>query len=258
MLHGLVIATTFFTWQHSLEIADESPPVVPVDLVTIADKTNIAPQVKVQPKIDAKLDMQTPPLQNLPAPKIEVPPQQKAEVAPPPPDQAPSEPQVKTKPAPAVPQLRPRPPQPEKTKPAKFDVNSVLALLNKQQSQSTASARGKTGPQSHSGVGAESAMTMDLADALLNQIEQCWSPPVGAPNAAALVVEFEVFLNPDGSVARPPQLTGQSGSDSYIRAAAEAARRAIYTCAPYKLPANRYSQWRDITMTFDPRKMMGQ
>lgn len=258
MLHGLVVATTFFSWQHSLEIADQSPPMVPVDLVTITDKTNIAAEVKVQPKLDEKVDMQTPPLQNLPTPKIEMPVQQKAEVAPPPPDQAPSEPQVKMKPAPVVPQVRPKSPEPDEKKPAKFDVNSVLALLNKQQPQSSASARAKTGAETHRGIGAQSAMTMDLQDALLNEIQQCWSPPVGAPNAAELVVSFEVFLNPDGSIARPPQLTGQSGSSSYAAAAAAAARRAIYTCAPYKLPANRYTDWHDITMTFDPRKMMGQ
>jgi len=108
------------------------------------------------------------------------------------------------------------------------------------------------------GIGAQNAMTMDLADALRNEIAQCWSPPVGAPNPAELVVNFELFLNPDGSIARPPQLTGQSGSGAYAAAAAEAARRAIYTCAPYKLPADRYSQWRDITFTFDPRKWMAQ
>jgi hypothetical protein len=77
-----------------------------------------------------------------------------------------------------------------------------------------------------------------------------------------LVVEFELFLKPDGSVAQPPQLSAESqgavGRDSFTRAAAEAGRRAIYTCAPYKLPADRYSQWQDITLTFDPRQMVDQ
>jgi len=40
-----------------------------------------------------------------------------------------------------------------------------------------------------------------------------------------------------------------------MRAAVDAARRAIYTCAPYKLPADKYNVWRDITVDFDPRKM---
>ena len=41
LLHGAIIAATLFTWQHSLEIADLSPPVVPVELVTISNKTNV-------------------------------------------------------------------------------------------------------------------------------------------------------------------------------------------------------------------------
>jgi hypothetical protein len=45
----------------------------------------------------------------------------------------------------------------------------------------------------------------------------------------------------------------------YTRAAAEAASRAIYQCAPYNLPAKRYSEWREINpLRFDPREMMGQ
>ena len=32
-LHLAVIAVTLFTWEHRLDIAQESPPVVPVDLV---------------------------------------------------------------------------------------------------------------------------------------------------------------------------------------------------------------------------------
>ena len=106
------------------------------------------------------------------------------------------------------------------------------------------------------------AMTMDLEDALRNQIAPCWSPPVGAANGAQLIVNFELSLNPDGSVARPPQLDADSAAavagNSYTRAAKDAALRAIYKCAPYKLPADRYDQWREITFHFDPRQMMGQ
>jgi len=43
-----------------------------------------------------------------------------------------------------------------------------------------------------------------------------------------------------------------------MTAAAEAASRAIYQCAPYNLPAKRYSDWRDINLRFDPREMMNQ
>jgi len=104
------------------------------------------------------------------------------------------------------------------------------------------------------------AMTMDLSDALKNMIAQCWSPPAGAPHPERLIPVFRLFLNPDGSVAQPPQLAADSqaaaAGDPFMRAAAEAARRAIYTCAPYKLPADKYNVWRDISVAFDPRKMV--
>lgn len=258
VLHAAVIAATLFTWQHSLQISDESPPVVPVDLVTIGAKTNIAP---VAPKEDFQPKEETP----VTAPKVsESVPQPVQTAAPdvemaPKPEQAPSEPLIKPQPAPIVPKQRPRPTAPEKQQ--KFDVNNILALLNKQQ-PTAGTARGRTGPHAIRGVGAETAMTMDLVDALRNQIAQCWSPPVGAPHPEDLIVAFELFLNPDGSVAQPPQLAAQSraaaATSPFVRAAAEAARRAIYTCAPYKLPADRYGQWRDITLVFDPRKMVGQ
>ncbi|HEY0300140.1 MAG TPA: hypothetical protein VGC36_02335, partial [Rhizomicrobium sp.] len=45
LLHVAVVGVTLFTWQHKLELTDRTPPNVPVDLVTIADKTNITPTV---------------------------------------------------------------------------------------------------------------------------------------------------------------------------------------------------------------------
>ena len=234
-----MIAATLFTWQHRLEIADESPPVVPVDLVTIGEKTNIAP---VAPKEDFKppkeqtavaapqVNAATPPPDEMATPDVEV--------APPPSEQASSEPLLEAAPATPVPKLRPKPPA-RKRKKQKFDVNNILALLEQAAALGARAAECARPDRARgSGIGDRNAMTMDLVDALRNQIAPCWSPPVGAPHPEALIVSFEVFLNPDGSVARPPQLTAQSQAGGpYIRAAAEAGRRAIYTCAPYKLPA---------------------
>jgi outer membrane biosynthesis protein TonB len=258
-LHIGVIAATMFTWAHRLDIADETPPVVPVELVTIGEKTDIAPMVREQPKTPPKEELQTQPEPPQPQPQ----PQDQAEAAPPPPDQAPSEPLIKAPPPPPtiVPKFKPQPAKPEAKK-DKFDINNIMALLDKQKAASNP-AKAKIGARNIRGVAAEDAATMDLVDSLRNQIAQCWSPPVGAPNPDQLVVVFDLFLNSDGSVAQPPQLAADSAaaaaSDPYVRAAAEAARRAIFTCAPYKLPANRYSQWREINpFIFDPRQMAGQ
>jgi hypothetical protein len=174
-----------------------------------------------------------------------------------------AEPEPAPKPPPPRPKVQPTP-QPKAAEPKKedFDVNKVMALLDKREAAQKPASSARVADKTIKGFGPQTAMTMDLQDSLRSQIQQCWNPPVGAPDPRELVVQFDLFLKPDGSVAQPPQLSGESESaaahDSFTRAAAEAARRAIYTCAPYKLPADRYSQWQEITLNFDPRQMMGQ
>src|SRR5215469_12014757 len=51
LLHIAVVGVTLFTWEHRLDIADQSPPVVPVDLVTVGQKTNIEATERPAPKI---------------------------------------------------------------------------------------------------------------------------------------------------------------------------------------------------------------
>jgi len=230
-LHAGIIAVTFFTWAHKLDIIDQASPIVPVDLVTVGDKTNVAPMVKeeLQPIVE---QLTPPPLPvSLQPPKFEV-----------------------------APETKPAPVQMPAPKQEAFDINNIQAMLNKRQAAAPKNAR--VGSRNVKGIGDQSAMTADLRTMLQSEIYRCWSPPVGAPHPENLIVSYELFLNRDGSVAQPPQLTSDSAaavaSDPYMRASAEAARRAIYTCAPYKLPADRYSQWHDVTFVFDPRDMMGQ
>ncbi|MGN6516540.1 MAG: hypothetical protein ACTHLR_11965 [Rhizomicrobium sp.] len=259
LLHGLIIVATLFTFTHKLDLEIQDSPVVPVDLVTIGQKTNLRAMVKEQPKAPPKEEAQ--PAPPTPQPVTPPPPAIQPEAAP---DEAPSEPVIpKPQPTP-VPKLKPKeqPPQPEAKK-KQFDINNIMALLDKKQPVASSAPNAKVGSRNVKGFGAQNAMTADLQDALRSQIAQCWSPPVGAPNASDLIVDFDLLLNQDGSVARPPQLTGDSAAaaatNPYTRAAAEAARRAIFECAPYKLPADRYSQWREINpFHFDPRQMMGQ
>ena len=230
-LHAGIVAVTFFTWSHRLDIVDQSPPVVPVDLVTLADETNVAPMMKKElPPIVEQLT--PPPLPvSLQPPKFEV-----------------------------APEAKPAPVQTPAPSEEAFDINNIQAMLAKR--QAAAAKNVKLGSRNVKGVGDQSAMTADLRAMLQSEIYRCWSPPVGAPHPEKLIVSYELFLNRDGSVAQPPQLTADSAaaaaSDPYMRASAEAARRAIYTCAPYNLPADRYNQWHNVTFVFDPRDMMGQ
>ena len=49
-----------------------------------------------------------------------------------------------------------------------------------------------------------------------------------------------------------------AAGNPFMRAAADAARRAIFVCAPYKLPPDRFADWRDSVVQFDPRDLAGQ
>jgi len=243
LLHAALVGATYFTWARMLDTTPESHA-VPVDLITVTDQTNVAAMAPPPPP--------TPPKIEIPEPTIEVPPPplQSIEPAPEPPM-----PEIKIEEEPKKVEDQPKPP--DKPKP-KQNSQDFAALLNKLTATPKTPPNAKTGPRVVQGIGQANAMTADLADALKSQIYRCWSPPVGAPNAADLVVDFDLTLNNDGTPARATSDALSSGNP-YTRAAAEAARRAIFQCQPYRLPPDRYTQWQEISpLRFDPRQMMNQ
>jgi len=243
LLHAALIGATYFTWSRMLDVTPESHA-VPVDLITVTDQTNVAAMAPPPPP--------TPPKEEIPQPPVEPPPPQLMDVEPAP---EPPMPDIKIKPEPKEVEETPKPPE---EKPKKQPSQDFAALLNKLTATPKTPPNAKVGPRVVQGIGAANAMTADLADALKSQIYQCWSPPVGAPNASDLVVDFDLSLNPDGTPASATSSALSSGNP-YTRAAAEAARRAIFQCQPYRLPQDRYSQWRQISpLRFDPRQMMNQ
>jgi hypothetical protein len=243
LFHGMIIAAALFTFHRNFETPEDSH-VVPVDLVTIADQTNVTAQAPPAPAPE-KMDM--------PQPTIEAPPEPQMQ-------------DVEPAPEPPVPQFdvqKEKPPPVDKPVPTKKqqeeDFNKLLQGLT---TPDKPVKNAKAGPRVIQGIGAGNLMTADLADALKSQIYRCWSPPTGAPDARDLIVDFDLSLNPDGSVGRlqmTPGTAAQAAGNGYTRAAAEAASRAIYQCQPYRLPPDRYNLWREINpLRFDPRQMMEQ
>jgi hypothetical protein len=245
LFHGLIVAATLLTLQRNFKAPQESH-VVPVDLVTVADQTSVAAQAPPTPEPE-KMDRPQPVLEPPPEPQL-----QEVEPAPEPP--IPNFDIAKDKP-------KPKPVEKPVEKPKEKAVN-FNDLLNKLTAPEKPVKTAKTGPRVIPGVGTGNLMTADIADALRGQIYKCWSPPTGAPDPRDVIVDYDLFLNPDGSVGRLQMTPGTAmaaAGNPYTRAAAEAASRAIYTCAPYRLPPDRYSQWREINpLHFDPRQMMGQ
>jgi hypothetical protein len=242
LFHGLIVAAALFTFQRNLSTPEDSH-VVPVDLVTIADKTNVAAQAPPTPPAPEKMDLATP------TPPEPLQPQMQ---------------EVEPAPEPPVPKFdfqkekKPDTDKPVETK--KQQAQDFDSLLNKLTTPDKPVKNAKAGPRVIQGIGAGNMMTADLADALKSQIYRCWSPPTGAPDARDLVVDYDLALNPDGSVGRlqlTPGSAAAAAGNGYTRAAAEAASRAIYQCAPYRLPPDRYNLWREINpLRFDPRQMM--
>ena len=255
-LHATIILAASLAWPHSFDIPEDESPVLPVELVTVADETNIAPTIEKPPEPEAPAPPPVEARAPEPPPPVEVAPSEPDQKPPPPPKE-----ETKVATAPPPPPLPRRKPVPDPKQ--QFNVDSVLALLDKRAPPKPAAPKDPApiAPRTVQGIGDRNLQTVDIKDALLAQMRECWNVPVGAPNPEQLIVQVRVFLAQDGSLAQPPQLEPQSrtaaASNPYMRTAAEAAIRAVSVCEPYRqLPVEKYEAWREIVMTFDPSKMI--
>lgn len=148
-------------------------------------------------------------------------------------------------PAPQQQAQRPAEPQPAQTADA---VNDALRQAMESGAASPA-AGGQSGPP----------MTSGERDALRVAVQQCWN--VGSLSSEALrtTVVVAVSMTEDGK-PQPESLRMlgfEGGTEAAARQAYESARRAIIRCGAngFSLPRDKYEQWRDIEMTFNPENM---
>ncbi|HEX4178919.1 MAG TPA: hypothetical protein VHY57_10795, partial [Rhizomicrobium sp.] len=159
LFHGMIFAAVLFTFHRNFETPEDSH-VVPVDLVTIADQTNVTAQSPPAPPQPEKIDI--PPSPPTPPPEPDM---QEVEPAPEPP--IPDFKVAKEKP------VEEKPVEPKQTEEQKF-AKLLGGLTAPEKPVKTA----KVGPRVVQGIGAGNMMTADLADALRGQIRRCWSPNV--------------------------------------------------------------------------------
>jgi TPR repeat protein len=103
-------------------------------------------------------------------------------------------------------------------------------------------------------TGTGAPMTEAERHAFRVAIQACWFVEPGS-EAARVVVRVAFELDRSGRVVGGVRLIGASaGSDAAVSSAFEAARRAILRCQAdgYRLPPEKYDQWRQIEMSFDP------
>jgi outer membrane biosynthesis protein TonB len=149
------------------------------------------------------------------------------------------------------------PPQPPK-KPAKeykYDASQMAALLDKREAQRHAATGAELNATASLGLSHANAMSLSQSelDALRAQIQACWSLPAGAQDVKDIVVQVQISLRQDGSLAADPiPLNRGTGAFQVV---AESALRAVRRCAPYRLPAAKYDVWKEVEINFDPRQM---
>lgn len=126
------------------------------------------------------------------------------------------------------------------------DDAAVQAALEAAMSSATASV--PSGPPMSSGE----------KDALRIAVQACWNVDPGA-RWAQTTVTIAMNMTQDGKVVSSSlrMIASEGGDASTADAAFGAARRAILLCQKdgYPLPAEKYGQWQEIEMTFNPERM---
>ncbi len=243
----------------------ESAPIVPIELVTLADTTNIRaarpdPEPVEDPVPEETIeDVITEPEEvpaSAPEPTaaepeiIDTPPEPQAE-----PDPEPVEETPEPEPAPVEPDPAPRPVRRPDPTPAEPSLNDMLGDLSRSVAETRDSQAADDGAR-RDAVGNGEEMTATLQVMLRSHLSRCWRASLDAPEPDELAVQLVLNLDRNGELTGPPRLSDQSrilnSPNPYLRVAGERALRAAVQCQPYPLPPEAYSQWRQIEVNFSP------
>ena len=208
----------------SPDVAEEAqeataPPETATEIVTEAEEPASAPPASVRPRPRPR-DIAT------------------AQPAP--------EPEPEPQPAPATPSAPEAEPEPAPSQSTGSAVDAAIA-----------EALGGGAP-TQSDTPAGPPLTRGEQDALRIAVQRCWIVDVGS-EAASVTVTVGMEMEPSGRVVSSSlRLIGsEGGSASAADTAFQAARRAILRCQGdgYQLPQDKYDQWKQIEMTFNPDDM---
>ncbi|RAU20489.1 hypothetical protein CU669_18275 [Paramagnetospirillum kuznetsovii] len=103
-------------------------------------------------------------------------------------------------------------------------------------------------------------VSMTEKDRIRAHIERFWNVPAGAKDADKLVVYIRVSVLPDGTVTDAQIQMGDPTMmlNPYYQAAADSARRAVKAASPLPIPLNKYDQFKDFTLAFNPKFAAGR
>jgi len=237
----------------------EETKIIPIEMVSIDELTNIQAAVK-QPKPKPVKEPEPEPM-TLEAPMINA--EEEGEIQERVEEAAPEPVQVAEAAPEAVEEIievQETPAEPEK--PQEVDLDRLAGLINRVREQAPERNQQKTlqsetnnyvfADIAREGAGEGTTMTLSELSALQSAMYKCWSIPAAAPNPAELIVPVKVSLFPDGYVNQV-KLGSFREINHFHKLAADEAIRAVNKCQPYDfLPAEKYSQWREMTLNFRP------
>lgn len=127
------------------------------------------------------------------------------------------------------------------------EADRVSDIINAEESRGAVTGEG--GQQSLGRPTGQSAtLTQSEEAALAGQMRRCWNLLPGEIESG-LTVDLRVNLNQDGSVLGTPRLLTNPTSSMH-GSIARAAQRAVLSCGPYQLPAEKYAQWSEVEVQF--------
>lgn len=98
-------------------------------------------------------------------------------------------------------------------------------------------------------------VSITTVNSIASQVTPCWVVDLGS-EAANVTVTVAMSLDRDGKVEGNSLklVASEGGSEIAANTAFQAARRAILRCQKdgYRLPVEKYNEWRNVEITFDP------
>ncbi len=256
--HALMILLTILSLPFMLREPVDLPPIISVELIQIADKTNIpyAPKArKIIKETKKKEEERVVSEQAPPAAKAK----EKPDKIPLPNDKKEEKKIVKKKqnPEEVKPQIRQ---SSEFEKKEIVDTNQIAALIDKaKEVEAVEQKKNNQITQSNKKNSFASGLTLSEEDALRAQIFGCWSVPLGLPYDENLLVRIKLQLKKDGTIMKSEILDHERMNrpgQKFYKVLAESALRAVRLCQPLKVPPTGYDKWKDLQLNFNPVEML--
>ncbi len=136
------------------------------------------------------------------------------------------------------------------------ETNVVQGLIDKAKEKESAEVLKKNNQVSQDQVRSVENIGLSYSekDALKAQLYECWTIPIGMELIDNPSVRIKVEFNRDGTISKSEILDHarmNMPGQGFYKALAESALRAMKLCQPLRVPSSDYEKWKEIQFNFD-------